>query len=36
MNDEKNKQASFVEHFTELRSRLVKSVVYLFIWAVVT
>ena len=31
MNDEKNKQGSFVEHLTELRSRLVKSFVYLFI-----
>ncbi len=30
MNDEKNKQSSFVEHLTELRSRLVKSVIYLF------
>tara|TARA_Y100001970_G_C14103527_1_gene786815 strand:+ start:308 stop:1072 length:765 start_codon:yes stop_codon:yes gene_type:complete len=31
MNDEKSKQGSFVEHLTELRSRLVKSFVYLFI-----
>ena len=31
MKDEKNKQSSFIEHLTELRSRLVKSVVYLFI-----
>ena len=30
MNDEKNKQSSFVEHLTELRLRLVKSVIYLF------
>ena len=35
MNDEKNKQSSFVEHLTELRSRLVKSVIYLFIFFVV-
>ena len=32
MNDEKNNQASFVEHLTELRSRLLKSVIYLFIF----
>ena len=31
MNYEKNKQGSFVEHLTELRSRLVKSFIYLFI-----
>ena len=34
MNDEKNNQASFVEHLTELRSRLLKSVIYLFIFFV--
>ena len=32
MNDEKSKQGSFVEHLTELRSRLVKSIVYLFVF----
>jgi len=32
MNDEKNIQSSFVEHLTELRSRLVKSIIYLFIF----
>ena len=31
MNHKKVKQASFVEHLTELRSRLVKSIVYLFL-----
>ena len=31
MNDEKSKQGSFVEHLTELRSRLVKSFIYLFV-----
>ena len=31
MNYEKSKQGSFVEHLTELRSRLVKSFIYLFI-----
>ena len=31
MNDEKSKQGSFVDHLTELRSRLVKSFIYLFI-----
>ena len=35
MNEEKNKQASFVEHLAELRSRLVKSIIYLFIFFVV-
>ncbi len=35
MNDEKIKQSSFVEHLTELRSRLVKSIVYLFIFFVI-
>ena len=31
MSDEKIKQASFVEHLTELRSRLIKSFIYLFV-----
>tara|TARA_B100000029_G_scaffold411374_1_gene413714 strand:+ start:4307 stop:5071 length:765 start_codon:yes stop_codon:yes gene_type:complete len=35
MNDEKNKQTNFVSHLTELRSRLVKSFVYLFIFFIV-
>ena len=35
MNDEKIKQASFVEHLTELRSRLAKSIIYLFIFFVI-
>jgi len=35
MNDEKYKQSSFVEHFTELRSRIVKSIIYLFIFFIV-
>jgi len=30
MNEEKNKQHSFVEHLSELRSRLLKSIIYLF------
>jgi len=30
MSDEKSKKSSFIEHFTELRSRLIKSIVYLF------
>ena len=30
MNDGENKKSSFVEHLTELRSRLVKSIIYLF------
>ena len=35
MNDEKNKHSSFVEHLTELRSRLIKSIIYLFIFFVI-
>ena len=35
MNDEKEKHASFIEHLTELRSRLVKSFIYLFIFFIV-
>ena len=35
MNDEKSKQGSFVEHLAELRSRLVKSFIYLFIFFIV-
>ena len=36
MNDEKIKKASFIEHLTELRSRLLKSIVYLFIFFVIS
>ena len=32
MNDDKSKQGTFVEHLAELRSRLLKSFVYLFIF----
>ena len=35
MNNEKNKQTSFVTHLTELRSRLIKSIIYLFIFFVI-
>ena len=35
MNDTKNKISGFVEHLTELRSRLLKSIVYLFIFFLV-
>ena len=35
MNDKKEKKSSFVEHLTELRSRLVKSIIYLFLFFVV-
>ena len=35
MNDEENKKSSFVEHLIELRSRLIKSIIYLFIFFVV-
>ncbi len=35
MNNEKNKQTSFVTHLTELRSRLIKSIVYLFVFFII-
>ena len=35
MNDEKEKKSSFIGHLTELRSRLVKSIVYLFLFFIV-
>ena len=36
MNEEKIKQASFVEHLSELRSRLLKSIIYLFVFFVIS
>tara|TARA_Y100000590_G_scaffold441186_1_gene567517 strand:- start:270 stop:1034 length:765 start_codon:yes stop_codon:yes gene_type:complete len=35
MNDKKIKQASFVEHLSELRSRLIKSIIFLFSFFIV-
>ena len=35
MNDEKINKTGFAEHLTELRSRLVKSIIYLFIFFVI-
>tara|TARA_B100000029_G_scaffold452960_1_gene478468 strand:- start:40 stop:807 length:768 start_codon:yes stop_codon:yes gene_type:complete len=35
MNEENTKQTSFVGHLTELRSRLVRSVVYLFVFFII-
>jgi len=35
MNDEKIKQASFVDHLSELRSRLKKSLIYFFIFFII-
>ena len=35
MNEESTKQTSFVGHLTELRSRLVKSIVYLFVFFII-
>ena len=35
MNEKKIKQASFAEHFSELRSRLLKSILYLFIFFII-
>ena len=36
MNDEKSKQSSFVGHLTELRSRLLRSIIYLFIFFIIS
>ena len=36
MNDDKSKQGSFVEHLTELKSRLLKSFIYLFICFIIS
>ena len=36
MNDEKSKQGSFVEHLAELRTRLLKSFIYLFVFFVIS
>jgi sec-independent protein translocase protein TatC len=36
MNYDKNKDSSFIEHLTELRSRLIKSIVYVFIIFVIS
>ena len=35
MNDHKTKSSSFVDHLTELRKRLIKSVIYLFIFFII-
>ena len=36
MNDRKNKESSFVDHLTELRSRLLKSIIYIFIFFIIS
>ena len=36
MNDKKSKESSFIEHLTELRSRLFKSIIYIFIFFVIS
>ncbi len=36
MNDKKSKESTFIEHFTELRSRLIKSIVYLIIFFIIS
>jgi len=36
MNDKKNKESSFVDHLTELRSRLLKSIIYIFIFFIIS
>ena len=36
MKDEKNKHTTFTSHLTELRSRLVKSIIYLFIFFLIS
>ena len=35
MNEDKNKQSTFIEHLTELRSRIIKSFIYLFIFFII-
>ena len=35
MNEEKSKQSSFVEHLAELRSRLIKCLIYMFCFFVI-
>jgi len=36
MNEKKTKESTFIEHFTELRSRLIKSTIYLFVFFVIS
>ena len=36
MSDKKSKESSFVDHLTELRSRLLKSIIYIFIFFVIS
>ena len=36
MKEEKTKESSFVHHFTELRSRIIKSFVYIFIFFIIS
>jgi len=35
MNEDKTKQGTFIEHLTELRSRIIKSIIYLFLFFIV-
>tara|TARA_B100001123_G_scaffold402195_1_gene489602 strand:- start:265 stop:1029 length:765 start_codon:yes stop_codon:yes gene_type:complete len=35
MNDDNKKQSSFIDHLTELRSRLIKSIIYLFVFFII-
>ena len=35
MSDQSEKKSSFVDHLTELRSRLVRSIIYLFLFFIV-
>jgi len=35
MNEDKTKQTTFIEHLTELRSRIIKSIIYLFAFFIV-
>ena len=34
MNEDKTNQATFTEHLSELRSRLIKSIIYIFVFFV--
>ena len=35
MSEEKSKQSSFIGHLTELRSRIIKSFLYLFVFFII-
>ena len=36
MNEKKNKETTFINHLTELRSRLFRSIIYVFIFFIIS